>query len=192
MTFKLVLMGALMSFAITACTESPDPPALADSAPPAVSPTPTDSTDASPAEPSAHNPLVVTVYKNESCGCCKAWVAHLRENGFRVEAHDIDNLGPVKKRVGIPFGKGSCHTAEVGGYFVEGHVPAAEIRRLLSERPDARGLAVPGMPIGSPGMETPGRAAQAYDVLLVARDGSTSVFSRHGEQSRPDVSMSNP
>lgn len=151
MTFKAILTGGLISFAIAACAQSADP----------------------------NDSHVVTVYKNESCGCCIAWVEHLRQNGYRVETHDLDNLGPVKERVGIPVGKGSCHTAEVGGYFVEGHVPATDIRRLLAERPDAKGLALPGMPIGSPGMEAPGRAAQRYDVLLVARDGSISVFSRH-------------
>lgn len=123
----------------------------------------------------------VVVYKNESCGCCKLWVQHVSKAGFPVEAHDVDNMNPVKQRVGVPFGMGSCHTAEVGGYFVEGHVPAADIKRLLRERPDAKGLTVPGMPAGSPGMEVPSGEIQAYEVLLVAKDGSTSVFARHGK-----------
>src|SRR6185312_13990693 len=112
----------------------------------------------------------VTVWKNESCGCCKLWVRHLEENGFSVQAHDIDNMGPTKERVGIPAAMGSCHTGEVGGYFVEGHVPAEDIRRLLRERPDAKGLTVPGMPVGSPGMEQPSGLVQPYDVFLVAKD----------------------
>ena len=130
------------------------------------------------AEPSLEGHSV-TVYKNESCGCCNAWVEHLRQAGFAVEVHDIDNLGPTKERVGIPPAMGSCHTAEVGGYFVEGHVPADDIKRLLRERPDAKGLTVPGMPAGSPGMEVPSGEVQPYDVFLVGRDGSTSVYSHH-------------
>jgi hypothetical protein len=124
----------------------------------------------------------IVVYKNETCGCCKLWVQHLNRFGYPVKVHDVDNLNPVKQRVGVPFGKGSCHTAEVGGYFIEGHVPAEDIERLLRERPKARGLAVPGMPVGSPGMEVPSGEIQPYEVLLVAEDGSTSVFSRHGRK----------
>lgn len=123
-------------------------------------------------------PLIV-VFKNESCGCCKLWVAHLESAGFATQVHDIDNLGPIKERVGIPYGMGACHTAEVGGYFVEGHVPAQDIERLLSEKPDAKGLIVPGMPAGSPGMEVPSHQVQAYDVLLVAKDGTTSIYAHH-------------
>jgi hypothetical protein len=122
----------------------------------------------------------VTVFKNESCGCCKLWVRHLQNAGFAIDVHDIDNLGPTKERVGIPAAMGACHTAEVGGYFVEGHVPAADIKRLLRERPDAKGLTVPGMPAGSPGMEVPSGQSQPYDVFLVSKDGTTSVYAHHG------------
>ena len=122
----------------------------------------------------------IVVYKNETCGCCKLWVQHLLEAGFDVQAHNVDNLAPIKERVGIPAAMGSCHTAEVGGYFVEGHVPAGDVKRLLRERPAAKGLTVPGMPAGSPGMEIPSGKVDPYDVLLVARDGSTSVYSHHG------------
>jgi hypothetical protein len=124
---------------------------------------------------------LVSVSKNESCGCCKLWVRHLQNAGFAVEVHDIDNLGPTKERVGIPVAMGSCHTAEVGGYFVEGHVPAEDIKRLLRERPDAKGLTVPGMPSGSPGMEAPSEKVQPYDVYLVSKNGSTSVYAHHGD-----------
>jgi len=127
----------------------------------------------------AQGPRVV-VHKNESCGCCKLWVQHLEKAGFSVQVVDVDNLGPIKERVGVPYGKGSCHTAEVGGYFVEGHVPAADIQRLLRERPQAKGLTVPGMPAGSPGMEVPAGQVDPYEVLLVAKDGSTTVYARHG------------
>jgi hypothetical protein len=122
---------------------------------------------------------VITVYKTESCGCCKLWVKHLEDSGFRTRVHNMDDLGAVKERVGVPYAMGSCHTAEVGGYFVEGHVPAGDIRRLLSEKPKAKGLTVPGMPLGSPGMEVPSGEKQPYEVFLVASDGSTSVFAKH-------------
>jgi len=121
------------------------------------------------------------VHKNESCGCCKLWVQHLEKAGFSVQVIDEDNLGPIKERVGVPYGKGSCHTAEVAGYFVEGHVPATDIQRLLRERPQAKGLTVPGMPAGSPGMEVPSGQVVPYEVLLVGKDGSTSVYARHGK-----------
>lgn len=121
----------------------------------------------------------VTVHKSATCGCCKIWVDRLRAAGFEVQTHDVDNLNPVKQRVGIPYGMGSCHTAEVDGYFVEGHVPVEDIKRLLRERPKAKGITVPGMPAGSPGMELPSGKTEKYDVLLVAPDGSTSVFAQH-------------
>jgi hypothetical protein len=130
----------------------------------------------STAEPSLPG---VTVHKSESCGCCKLWVERLRDGGFPVQVRNEDNLNAVKQRVGIPYGMGSCHTAEVEGYFVEGHVPVEDIKRLLRERPDAKGLTVPGMPAGSPGMEVPSGQVQPYEVLLVGHDGSTTVFSRH-------------
>jgi hypothetical protein len=123
---------------------------------------------------------LVKVYKSATCGCCKIWVDRLREAGFQVEANDVDNLNSVKQRVGLPYGMGSCHTAEVDGYFVEGHVPVDDIKRLLREKPRARGLAVPGMPMGSPGMEVASGQVQPYDVMLVARDGSATVYAHHG------------
>ncbi len=132
-----------------------------------------------PASRDAALPNVV-VHKSPSCGCCGAWVDHLRTAGFAVEVRDADNLEPVKSRLGVPYGKGSCHTAEVDGYFIEGHVPAGDIKRLLVERPDVRGLTLPGMPIGSPGMESPDGRVQAYTVEAVAEDGSTQAYARHG------------
>jgi len=122
----------------------------------------------------------VIVHKSPTCGCCQAWVGHMRKAGFQVEVRDTGDLGAIKARVKLPYGLGSCHTAQVGDYFVEGHVPAEDVKRLLAKRPAARGLAVPGMPIGSPGMEQ-GGIVQPYDVLLVAPDGTTTVFARHGE-----------
>ena len=141
--------------------------------------------DAGPATPAmtpvdASLPRVV-VHKSPTCGCCVAWVEHMQHAGFAVEVRNVDNLDPVKTRVGVPAGKGSCHTAEVGGYFVEGHVPADDVKRLLAERPDAKGLTVPGMPMGSPGMEVPDGRVQPYTVELVGRDGATSPYAQHGE-----------
>lgn len=135
--------------------------------------------DATANSPDATLPVML-VHKNASCGCCGAWVDQMRAAGFSVDVRDVDDLDSVKSRVGIPFGKVSCHTAEVGGYFVEGHVPALDIKRLLAEKPDAKGLVVPGMPAGSPGMEMPDGRVQPYVVELVSRDGTTSDFARHG------------
>lgn len=132
------------------------------------------------ASPVERLPLVV-VHKSPTCGCCTLWVEHMRRAGFPVDVREAPDVAPVKRRVGVPAGKDSCHTATVGGYFVEGHVPAADVKRLLAEQPDATGLAVPGMPLGSPGMEVPGGQTRPYAVELVKRDGSTEVFSRHGD-----------
>ncbi|HVF17361.1 MAG TPA: DUF411 domain-containing protein [Steroidobacteraceae bacterium] len=125
----------------------------------------------------AEQPELV-VYKNASCGCCALWVEHMRKAGFSAKVHDVDNMSPIKERVGVPYSMGSCHTAEVGGYFVEGHVPAEQVVRLLKEKPQAKGLTVPAMPIGSPGMEQ-GNTQQPYEVHLVKPDGTTSVYARY-------------
>jgi hypothetical protein len=120
---------------------------------------------------------VVEVWKSPTCGCCKDWVRHLEANGFRVRTFDTGNTDK-RSELGMPLKYGSCHTARVGGYAIEGHVPAREVQRLLNERPAAVGLAVPAMPVGSPGMDGPeyrGRR-DPYDVLLVQRDGSASVY----------------
>lgn len=121
----------------------------------------------------------MVVHKSPTCGCCSLWVEHVRAAGFEVEVRDREDLSAIKEGLGVPYAKGSCHTAEVGGYFVEGHVPAADIQRLLAERPKARGLTAPGMPAGSPGMEMPDGSAQGYTVELVAGDGTVSAYARH-------------
>ncbi len=118
----------------------------------------------------------VTVYMSPTCGCCAEWVAHLRRHGFGVKAEHIEDLQPVKARHGVPAELQSCHTALVAGYVVEGHVSADLVERLLREAPKVVGLAVPGMPIGSPGMEVPGRPADRYQVLTFDRSGKTGVF----------------
>lgn len=131
----------------------------------------------SPVWAAAPAKAVVEVWKDPSCGCCKDWVAHLEQSGFVVRVYETGNTA-ARKRLGIPEQLGSCHTALVGGYAIEGHVPAREIVRLLQEKPQGKGLAVPGMPVGSPGMDGAiykGRK-DPYDVLLVGWNGSTSVY----------------
>ncbi|SRR5690554_5565872 len=119
----------------------------------------------------------IRVHLGPSCGCCRDWVRHLEANGFDVETFEGGN-SEARARLGMPVEYGSCHTAEIAGYAVEGHVPATEVLRLIDERPNAVGIAVPGMPIGSPGMDGPayGGRVDPYDVLLVRRDGSAEVY----------------
>ena len=128
----------------------------------------------------ANTSPVIQVVKTPTCGCCTAWVEHVRQAGFAVEAQNVDQdaLYAFKDRLQIAPELAGCHTAVVGDYFIEGHVPASDIERLLAERPMARGLTVPGMPMSSPGMGGPG-AGDAFDTLLVGSDGSTSVFASH-------------
>jgi len=130
----------------------------------------------------ASKPLV-EVWKTPTCGCCKDWVKHLQDQGFAVKTYDVSELAKAARRaeLGLAEKFGSCHTALVGGYVVEGHVPAQDIRKLLKERPRALGLSVPGMPIGSPGMDGPeyGGRKDAYAVLLVQRDGSSTVYQKY-------------
>ena len=123
----------------------------------------------------AVNPSLITVWKNPDCGCCKEWIVHLQKNGFEVVSKDVPDTAPIRQRLGLPTKFGSCHTAQMGAYVLEGHVPAQEVRHLLREQPKAVGLAVPGMPVGSPGMEV-GNRQDAYDVLLVLADGSSRVY----------------
>lgn len=165
MNCRLLLLAPLLAFGTAACATETAPSA------PAV-----------PAEQATNvaseRPQLV-VRKTPWCGCCGAWASQAEAAGFAVEVHDHEDLGPIKRALGVPAAQASCHTAEVGGYFIEGHVPFADIHRLLAEKPAARGLAVPGMPLGSPGMEAD--VKQAYSVNLVGRDGSVSEFSRHNE-----------
>lgn len=117
------------------------------------------------------------VYKSASCGCCGDWAKHLEINGFTVNVHNVANPSDYRERFGIPNELGSCHTAMVQGYAIEGHVPAADIKRLLAERPKAKGIAVPSMPPGSPGMDGPYKAS--YDVMLVTADGRYTVYKHY-------------
>lgn len=122
---------------------------------------------------------VIEVYKSPYCGCCTDWIKHLKQHGFAVKAHDVADASAYRAKLGVPDELGSCHTALVGGYAIEGHVPAREIRRLLSERPKAKGLAVPSMPLGSPGMEGP--RSDSYEVLLIQAGGRYSVYQKYGK-----------
>jgi hypothetical protein len=163
-----LLLASLMvaAFGLSACArQTPQPEATAASASPAA----------------AEMLAELVVHKSPYCGCCGLWVEYMERAGFAVEVREVDDLGPIKQALGVPAGAGSCHTAEVDGYFVEGHVPAQDVKRLLTEQPAARGLAAPGMPLGSPGMETPDGRKQPYEVLLIAHDGSATVFARHGD-----------
>lgn len=122
----------------------------------------------------------LTVYKSASCGCCRAWVDHMRGAGFTVRTVDTEDLGRVKGELGVPATLQSCHTAVIGAYLVEGHVPAADVKQLLARKPAVRGLAVPGMPIGSPGMEQGDpKDYDRYEVMAFTAQGRTSVFARH-------------
>lgn len=116
----------------------------------------------------------VTVYKSPTCGCCVKWVDHLEENGFRVKSIDTQDVAVLKARYGVPGDLTSCHTAVVDGYVVEGHVPAEEIKRMLTEEADVAGLTVPGMPMGSPGMEGP--RTDSYDIIAFQKDGRRSIY----------------
>ena len=135
------------------------------------------------AQPGALPPM--TVYKSASCGCCTAWVDHVKANGFTVKVVNTEDLASVKREMGIPAKLQSCHTVVVGAYVLEGHVPAADVKKMLVTKPKVRGLAVPGMPIGSPGMEQGSPANyDRYEVLAFTTAGATSVFATHGPPRR--------
>jgi len=120
---------------------------------------------------------VITVYKDPNCGCCNNWVAHLIKHGFRVTEKNTSEMTEIKRGLGVPEKLESCHTGVVNGYVIEGHVPAPDIKRLLKQKPRVVGLAVPGMPVGSPGME--GSRVDRYDVLSFDKAGNTKVFAKH-------------
>ena len=156
-----VFSALLLAFLVTACgDDGPPEPQATETTAPASEEMKTASTDP-----------VLEVYKSPTCGCCGAWVDHMKENGYDVVVHEQQNLQSIKEKAGILPGQGSCHTAFIGDYVIEGHVPASDVDRLLAERPDAKGLTVPGMPVGSPGMEM-GSRVDAYDCLLYTSDAA--------------------
>jgi hypothetical protein len=165
------MTAVVLALGLAACAKTPATGAAND----ATSVTPT---SAALAVDTSLPPIVA--FKSPTCGCCELWVEHMRAAGFQVEVKDTQDMGAIKAEAGVPVGQGSCHTAKVGNYYLEGHVPAADVKRLLAEAPDARGLIVPGMVPGSPGMEQ-GGVTKPYDVLLLAKDGSTTVYSHHGD-----------
>lgn len=118
----------------------------------------------------------LTVYKSPTCGCCEDWVNHMQDSGFEMKVIDLDNMRPIKQRAGVKPELASCHTALIDGYVIEGHVPAADVRRLLEQKPAVRGLTIPGMPQSAPGMDIPGTP---YEVLSFDYAGNTQVFSRY-------------
>ena len=130
-------------------------------------------------KPVSSRPTAV-VYKTSTCGCCSMWVDHLKAAGFQVETKDVssDEVRAVSKAAGLKDEGTSCHTAKIGNYVVEGHVPASDIQKMLAEKPAIAGIAAPGMPMGSPGMEQ-GGAKEAYDVIAFTKDGKTSVYAKH-------------
>lgn len=161
---------------VAACSKSA--PATDDSATRMSPNAPTASaTAATPAANAALGEPTLVVYKTPTCGCCKGWVKSMESAGFKVEVHDLPDLASVKRAAGVPDSLQACHTARIGGYVVEGHVPAADIRRLLAERPDIAGIATPGMPMGSPGME--GAYADHYDVMTFGGNGRSTVYASH-------------
>lgn len=122
----------------------------------------------------------VTIYKDPSCGCCGSWVDHLKRAGFTTTVDDSQDMAQIKTKLGVPADLTSCHTGVTGGYVIEGHVPAADIKKLLKTKPKAVGIAVPGMPANSPGMEAPGAPNERYTVWLFRKDGTRSAFAQHG------------
>lgn len=149
---KIPLIGFALAMALTAC--GPKPP--------------------------TQQPLI-EVWKSPTCSCCSKWITHLKDNGFDVAVHNESAMNPLKTKLGVPQNLASCHTGVVDGYIIEGHVPAADIHRLLLKKPAGKGLAVPGMPIGSPGMEQ-GERQDPYTTILFADDGGGKSFQSHGRQ----------
>jgi hypothetical protein len=143
-------------------------------------PSPVSEAVAAPATTIAETLPRITVHRDAYCGCCHLWVEHLRKEGFEVDDRVEDDMGTVKQRLGIRPEHASCHTAQIDGYVVEGHVPASDIRRLLKERPRIHGLVLPGMPMGSPGMDVEGVDAEPYTVLAVDHHGATTAYAQHG------------
>lgn len=121
----------------------------------------------------------MTVYKSPSCGCCGGWVTHMESSGFSVEVQNVEDVYVIKEQLNVPPNAASCHTAKIGGYVIEGHVPAADIRRLLKDKPKIDGIAAPGMPMGSPGMEVPGEPADKYNVVTFSGGKMGGIFATH-------------
>jgi hypothetical protein len=177
---KLAL--AVAAVVLAACSPQADhtsTPATSDLSVQSVQSAPSAMSDTSAPVTPVKTGAVMTVYKSPTCGCCKKWVDAVKEAGFTVEVHDVDNVEPIKDEAGVPADKRSCHTAIIGGYAIEGHVPPATIKKFLAEHPKAAGLAAPGMPVGAPGMEMPGQAPDKYDVIAFQANGESTVYEHH-------------
>ncbi len=122
------------------------------------------------------------VYKSKTCGCCEVWLEHMKDAGFEVTSKNLDNMSSIKAQLGVTPRSASCHTAVVNGYIVEGHVPAEDVLRMLAEKPDIRGIAAPGMPLGSPGMEVEPGLEQTYNVMAIHHDNSLTIYNTHNEK----------
>jgi hypothetical protein len=165
-------LAIAMAFALVACTKNKEAPP-ADTAAVSVSERQSGGAQATPSV----TPVSIKVYKTPTCGCCKAWVEHLEQNGFKVEVMDMPDLSSVKAKYGVKPEMQACHTAIVDNYVVEGHVPADVILKMINDKPAIAGIAVPGMPMGSPGMEA-GGAKESYTVLSFDSTGKSSVYAR--------------
>ncbi|MGI8618152.1 MAG: DUF411 domain-containing protein [Gemmatimonadaceae bacterium] len=172
MSVLRILALSSAAAALAAC--SPSTPEV-EPAPPV-----SQSAGTAPNAAAASDSTTLVVYKESTCPCCNAWVDYMRNNGFRVVTYNVSDLDAVKAKHDIPGNLQSCHTTEVGGYFVEGHVPVDLVRRLLAERPHVAGITVPGMPVGSPGMEV--GPPEPYDVLSVDSAGRTAIFASRGKR----------
>ena len=171
----LAVLAALVG--VASCRSADSRPASADSSTATSAPaTPGAFAAAAPAASTPRDSVLV-VYKTPTCSCCKGWVERMRSAGFAVEVHDTLDLAPIKRAAGVPADLEACHTARIGGYVIEGHVPAEDIRRLLAERPRVKGIAAPGMPMGSPGMD--GDFKDRYDVMTFGGSGKSTVFASH-------------
>ena len=187
---KTKITAALVAATLAACGSTV--PSAQEAATPTPTPTPTPTqleTQSTPPPTSATGSVAastqaalpaMTVHKSPTCPCCTVWVEHVRSQGFDVTVNETHQVDPIRQRLGVPAGKGSCHTAEVGGLVIEGHVPAEDIKRLLADPGDAKGLVLPGMPIGSPGMESPDGRVEHYVVERINADGTTSPYAEHG------------
>jgi hypothetical protein len=173
MNLRTLMLAPLLSVSLIACASEPAGGGAGSSA-----------TAAGASAAAATERPTLIVHKSPWCGCCEAWAKQAEDAGFAVEMRDSEDMNPIKQALGVPGSQASCHTAEIDGYFVEGHVPFADIHRMLAERPAARGIAVPGMPLGSPGMEAD--VKHAYSVNLVGTDGRISEYSRHNDDAQPD------
>lgn len=178
-TIYMSIVGILAAFALIGCSPAPENRLTSQDTQRSEPKENTKRTDTDLQKISGTNDLAITVYKSPTCGCCTSWESHISKAGFEVTSRPTDQMSSIKNQFKVPASIQSCHTAVIGGYVIEGHVPAADIKRLLKEKPDIAGLAAPGMPPNSPGMQPEGEKPSKYDVLSFDRQGKTKVFSSY-------------